>query len=90
LESEVFLLGHWKNFDELETNLSLEELTALLEAARKKDFQDKKFMASLQGIDLDDTEEVRDIADLKGYAAKQEGFGIGDGLAYMSLGGEEE
>jgi phytoene/squalene synthetase len=85
------LLGHWKNFDELETNLSLEELTALLEASRKKDFEDKKFAAALQGVDLDDpSENIRDIAELKGYAARQEGFGVGEGLAYITMGGDEE
>jgi hypothetical protein len=82
------LLGHWKNFDELESSLSLEELTAVLDASRKKDYEDKKFSASLQGVELNEEQEVSDIADLKGYAANQEGFGIGQGLGFMSLGGE--
>ena len=82
------MLGHWKNFDELESSLSLEELTAVLDASRKKDYEDKKFSASLQGVELNEEQEVSDIADLKGYAANQEGFGIGQGLGFMSLGGE--
>lgn len=32
LESEVFLLGIWKDYDELETSLSMSELTATLTA----------------------------------------------------------
>ena len=84
------MLGHWKNFDELESSLSLEELTALLDFSRKKDNDDKKFMAALQGAELVDPQETySDIADLKGHAASQEGFGIGQGLGFMSLGGEE-
>lgn len=83
------MLGHWKNFDELESSLSLEELTAILDASRKKDYEDKKFSAALQGVELDGEEEKSDIADLTGYAANQEGFGIGNGLGFISMGGEE-
>jgi len=90
LESEAFLLGHWRNFDELESSLSLDELTAVLDASRKKDYEDKKFSASLQGVELDEPGQVvQDIADLKGYAANQEGFGIGLGIGIMSIGGDE-
>ena len=72
------MLGHWKNFDELESSLSLEELTALLDISRKKDREDKKFSAALQGVELDEpAEELRDIAELSGYSASREGFGIG-------------
>lgn len=53
LESEVFLLGIWKDYDELETSLSMSELTATLTAKRELDYSDKKFQASIQGIDLD-------------------------------------
>lgn len=83
------MLGHWKNFDELESSLSLEELTALLDFTRKREYEDKKFSAALQGVELDEQQEVRDIADLKGYAANQEGFGIGQGIGFISIGGED-
>lgn len=84
------MLGHWKNFDELESSLSLEELTALLDISRKKDREDKKFSAALQGVELDEpAEELRDIAELSGYSASREGFGIGLGLGFMSIGGDE-
>lgn len=53
LESEAFLIGIWKDFEELETSLSMPELTAILEAKRENDYNDKKFMAAIQGIDLD-------------------------------------
>lgn len=54
LESEVFLLGIWKDYEELEKSLSLPELFATLESKRDSDYQDKKFTASLKGIDLDE------------------------------------
>lgn len=54
LESEAFLLGIWKDYEELESSLCLSELTAILNAKRDADYADKKFMASIQGIDLDD------------------------------------
>lgn len=53
LESELFLLGIWKDYDELERSLSMPELTVTLEAKRDSDYQDKKFMAAIQGVDLD-------------------------------------
>jgi hypothetical protein len=53
LESEAFLLGIWKDYDELETSMSIPELTATLEAKRENDYNEKKFLAAIQGIDLD-------------------------------------
>jgi hypothetical protein len=53
LESEVFLLGIWKNYDELETSISMQELTFILETKRDVSYDEKKFFAALQGVDLD-------------------------------------
>lgn len=53
LESEVFLLGIWKDYQELETSLSMPELMATLEVSRELDYTEKKFMAAIQGVDLD-------------------------------------
>ena len=53
LESEVFLLGIWKDYEELETSLSMAELTATLNISRDLDYQGKKFLAAMQGVDLD-------------------------------------
>jgi hypothetical protein len=53
LESEVFLLGIWKDFEELESSISMPELTAILNVKRDLDYQEKKFMAGIQGVDLD-------------------------------------
>jgi len=54
LESELFLLGIWKDYEELETSLSMPELTATLNAKRDQDYNEKKFSAALQGVDLDE------------------------------------
>lgn len=53
LESELFLIGKWKDYDELESSLSMQELTITLNAKRDQDYKDKKFQAALQGVDLD-------------------------------------
>jgi hypothetical protein len=53
LESEVFLLGIWKSYDELESSVSMPELVATLEAYRESDYREKKFLAAIQGVDLD-------------------------------------
>ena len=95
LESEVFLLGIWKDYDELETSLSMPELM----------YDEKKFLAAMQGVDLDKNaaksnawEEMKarvfsdgkaanakDIVALQGINAQKAGFGIGMGLDYEKI-----
>ena len=53
LELELFLTGIWKNFDELEESISMPELVAILSVKREHNYDDKKFMAAMQGVDLD-------------------------------------
>ena len=53
LESEVFLLGIWKDYRELELSLSMPELLATLASKRELDYEEKKFLAAIQGVDLD-------------------------------------
>lgn len=52
-EAELFLLGIWKDYEDLEMSLSMPELTATLNAKREADYAEKKFLAAIQGIDLD-------------------------------------
>ena len=53
LESEVFLLGIWKDYDELESSMSMPEIMATLKVKRDLDYGQKKFLAAMQGVDLD-------------------------------------
>jgi hypothetical protein len=53
LESEVFLLGIWKDYQQLELSLSMPELLITLESKRELDYQEKKFLAAIQGVDID-------------------------------------
>jgi hypothetical protein len=53
LESEAFLIGIWKDYEELEQSLSMAELTATIKIKRELDYSDKKFAAAMQGVDLD-------------------------------------
>lgn len=57
LESEVFLLGIWKDYEELESSMSMPEILSTLGSKRELDFEEKKFMASIQGIELDGGKE---------------------------------
>jgi len=47
------LLGIWKNIEDLEMNISLDELKVILDAARDRDYRNQRFMAAIQGIDID-------------------------------------
>jgi len=53
LESEVFLLGIWKDYHELEGSLSMPELMITLSTSRELNYDEKKFLAAMQGVDLD-------------------------------------
>ena len=85
------MLGRWKNYDELEECLTFEELTAIINALREKETRENRFMAALQGVDLDEEStssshrELGDIKDVQGYTAVQEGFGVGMGLGYVEI-----
>ena len=53
IEAEVFMLGKWKNFDELEESLCMAEMSEILNSKRELDFEEKKFFAAIQGVDLE-------------------------------------
>jgi hypothetical protein len=53
IEAEAFLLGIWKDYKELEESLSMPELMATLASRRELDYEEKRFLAAIQGVDLD-------------------------------------
>lgn len=53
IESEAFVIGIWKDYQELELSMSMPELLATIEIKRELDYQEKKFLAAMQGVDLD-------------------------------------
>lgn len=53
LETEAFLLGIWKDYQELEESMSMAELVATISSKRELDYEEKKFLAAIQGVDLD-------------------------------------
>ena len=57
LESEVFMIGAWRNYEELETSISMPELVLLLETKRKLDYEDKKFLGAIQGVDIEENKK---------------------------------
>lgn len=93
LESEVFMLGVWKNYDELESNISMPELMAILESRRELDYTEKKFLAAMQGVDLDEAsgkqEEDPWEAMKARVASKVSGIGNGDPNDITSLQGQK-
>jgi translation initiation factor 1 (eIF-1/SUI1) len=65
LESEVFLLGIWKDYEELEKSLSMPEITSILNIKREEDYNNKKFLAAMQGVDLDKGNKSNAWEDMK-------------------------
>ena len=63
---------------------------AIIEIIRKKDNDDKRFLAAINGVDLDAEEEVSDVSDLMNLkVARDEGFGVNEGLGFMQMGVDE-
>jgi len=96
LESEAFLLGIWKSYDELESSICLAELMSILEQKREIDYQDKKFTASLKGIDLDEASGKQEVDPWEAMkarvAAKASGIGNGnpdDITSFQGLKGQQ-
>jgi hypothetical protein len=65
LETEVFLLGIWKDFEELETSLSMPELIEILNTKRDLDYEEKRFLAGIQGVDIDKGNATQDLWEQK-------------------------
>jgi hypothetical protein len=60
LETELFLLGSWKNYDDLEKSISMPELLSTISTKRDLDHMEKKFLAAMQGVDLDKGKDEED------------------------------
>jgi hypothetical protein len=60
-------------------------LLLTIKAIHEKENRTNRFMAAIQGVDLNESsdEEPEDITKLKGWQAKEAGFGIGMGLGYV-------
>jgi hypothetical protein len=58
LLGEVFLLGNWKNYEELEESLSMPELIQTFKSMQKTEEEKRKFLASLQGVNLNGEEKT--------------------------------
>jgi hypothetical protein len=93
LESELFTLGAWKNFDELESSISMPELMIILESVRELDYNEKKFLAAMQGVDLDEAsgkQEEDPWEAMKARVASQvSGIGNGDPNDILSFQGQK-
>jgi len=65
---------------------------ATIESIRNKDNNDKKFVAAINGVELEknDQEISNDITDLNSArVASSEGFGLNEGLGFMQMGESE-
>lgn len=55
------MLGIWKNVEDLEINLTLSELELILSAAREKEDRNNRFLAAINGIDIDGDKEEKTV-----------------------------
>ena len=56
------MTGRWKNIEELEESLTLEELELIVKSSREKEHRLMKFYAAFKGVNIDE-EEKEDVQD---------------------------
>lgn len=78
--------GAWKNFDELEENLSLPELEQVLASAQKIEYENRKFAAALKGVDLDENIENSRFDEIKARTDAELSGMSQDEFEYSGLG----
>lgn len=71
----------FKNFDDLEANLTMQEVSKMLEKAREMKYNDHRFAASLKGIDLDEGkttefDEIKRRAEAKALGITEEQYDL--------------
>lgn len=59
-EKEVFQLGRWNNYEELETALTLEELFETYDGIMSREFRTQKFLAQAMGAEFEETDVVEE------------------------------
>lgn len=69
----------FKSFDDLESNLTMQEISKMLEKAREMKYNDQRFAASLKGIDLDEGkttefDEIKRRAEAKALGVTEEQY----------------
>lgn len=85
------MLGHWKNFEDLEESLTIDELNAILDAARERQEREWRFAASLKGIDLPSSDGGEDPVERAKKRAAAEMAGVSEEqLEFADLGIEVE
>jgi len=78
----VFTLGNWKSIEELEDSVTLEELHRLFLAQQRREYRERAFAASLQGVELPayddpDYEDVTTFDELKQRVAARQAEAMG-------------
>ena len=85
--------GSWKSLDDLEENVTMNELERMLTAARDIEHQQRKFQAAMKGVNLDDNksskstfEEIKERARAKAQGVSEEELGFSDvGISFEGI-----
>lgn len=84
--------GAWKNFDDIEENLTVEELRQILDSFRELERNRLKAAAALKGIDLDKNESAESAFDRIKMRAEARARGVSEEeyeLSMIGIGVEE-
>ena len=59
------MIGAWKNYEDLEKSISMPELLKIIESKRDLDHLERKFLAAIQGVDIDEGKKEDAWEDMK-------------------------
>lgn len=84
----VRIPGSWSSFEHIEESLTLDELMLLYGTSQDKINEDRKFMASLKGIDLDGgkSEEASSFEEIEQRAQAKLAGKSTDEMAFEDMG----
>lgn len=72
MEREAFQIGAWKSFEELEDSISVHELSQILRGIREREEKEQRFLAAINGIDLDDAQQDQGGSSFEDVKARAE------------------
>jgi len=80
MEAQILYLypGAYKNFDELENSLTQEEMTLMYQKAYELKYEDHRFQAAIQGVDLDEGSNNKEKAEEVIERAKAKAAGMNE------------
>lgn len=69
IEEYVLQLGIWKSLEELEDSISIDELHRFYIVKQREDYEQKRFLAAIQGVKMDEYQDPDEVSEKSDFEA---------------------